>query len=89
MSRADIQKPIVRMWLFGVITLIEIDIVDLIQSQFSEKDWQKLVSPQRLEKAIQLLTERQRRNQSCDLLNYLQLSDKAHILSQNDQNNQF
>lgn len=78
--RDDINKPMVRMWLFGVITMIEMGLVQLIQQQFREDAWQTLISAGRLDKAKAIQAERQRRNQHCALIDCLQLSDKGQIL---------
>ena len=79
-SRDDINKPMVRMWLFGIVTMVEMGIVQLIRERFPDAAWQSVVSAGRLEKARQIQNERQRRNQYCELIDCLQLSDKAQIL---------
>ena len=79
-TRADLQDPPVRMWLFGVITLIEMRFLTLIERHFPEDGWQKHLSNRRLEKASALQAERQRRNQDPRLLDCLQFSDKAQIV---------
>jgi hypothetical protein len=38
------------------------------------------LSPQRIEKAVQLLAERERRKEKCNLIDCLQLADKIEIL---------
>ena len=79
-TRADIQKPVARMWLFGIITMVEISIADRIRASWPDGVWHDRISRSRLQKAEQLLGERRRRGQSCDLIDCLQLSDKAQIL---------
>jgi hypothetical protein len=79
-SRADIQKPIVRMWLFGMITLLEMDMVKRIRARWPDGRWVERVPEARLQKANALLLERQRRGQSGDLIDCLQLPDKAQVL---------
>ena len=78
--RDDINKPVVRMWLFGLITLIEMRLVQVIQTQFPDDAWQSGLSADRLEKAKAMQHERQRRNQHCSLIDCLQLSDKGRII---------
>lgn len=78
--REHAQKPIMRMWLFGVITIIEINMRNRITECFSDDDWKPLLSKQRLNKAEDMKAERNRRGQSCRLLDCLQFSDKAQIL---------
>jgi hypothetical protein len=79
-TRADIQKPVVRMWLFGMITLVEAELTRRVREVFPGERWTALVTPSRMERARQLRDERARRDQSCDLLDCLQLGDKAAVL---------
>ncbi|MBN1336602.1 MAG: bifunctional (p)ppGpp synthetase/guanosine-3',5'-bis(diphosphate) 3'-pyrophosphohydrolase [Deltaproteobacteria bacterium] len=79
-SRADIQKPIVRMWLFGMITLLEMDLAKRIRTRWPDGSWTAHVPPARLAKAKALFEERQRRGQAGELLDCLQLPDKAQVL---------
>jgi hypothetical protein len=79
-TRSDIQKPIVRMWLFGMITLIEMNFAERIRMKWEAESWSSLISSTRLSKAKELLEERRRRKQKCDLLDCLQFSDKARII---------
>jgi len=78
--RDDINKPMVRMWLFGIVTIVEMGLVRLIRERFAGDSWQPRVSAGRLEKARALQAERQRRNQYCELIDCLQLSDKGQVL---------
>lgn len=78
--RDDINKPMVRMWLFGIVTIVEMGLVRLIRERFANDSWQSLVSAGRLDKARAIQIERQRRNQYCELIDCLQLSDKGQIL---------
>ncbi len=77
--RDDINKPMVRMWLFGLVTMIEMRVAQMIQSNFPDDSWQSAVSEDRLEKAKSMQQERLRRNQHCSLIDCLQLSDKARV----------
>jgi len=79
-GRDDINKPMVRMWLFGIVTMVEMGVVQLIHERFPDAAWQEVVSAGRLQKARDIQAERQRRNQYCELIDCLQLSDKAQIL---------
>jgi len=77
--RDDINKPMVRMWLFGLITIIEMRVMQMIQSGYPGDSWQSAISEDRLEKAKVMQQERSRRNQHCSLIDCLQLSDKARV----------
>lgn len=80
--RDDINKPMARMWLFGIVTMVEIRLLQLIHDRFPNNSWEQQVSEGRMEKAREIQEERQRRNMHCDLIDCLQLSDKAQILIQ-------
>jgi len=69
-----------RMWLFGIITLSEMRITDLVKQYFNEEDWQALLPTGRIEAAQALQSERQRLNQHCELIDCLQLADKGLLL---------
>jgi hypothetical protein len=79
-TRSDLQDPPVRMWLFGLITLIEMHFLTLIEQHFEDDSWQGYLSNSRLEKARALQVERTRRKQDPRLLDCLQFSDKAQIV---------
>jgi len=80
--RDDVNKPMARMWLFGIVTIVEQQLLKLVQERFPDNSWQQALTDDRLEKAREIQTERQRRNVYCDLIDCLQLSDKAKILIQ-------
>ena len=81
-TRYDIDKPPVRMWLFGIVTIMDMYITRKIDDVFPEGSWQEQLAPARLQKAINLRDERMRRHQRSRLVDCLQLSDKARILMQ-------
>lgn len=84
-TRSDVHNPLVRMWLFGMITLTELTVVERIRARWPGEAWTEHVTKARLEAARELQAERQRRGQSCDLLDCLQLADKAGLLIGDDQ----
>ena len=79
-GRESVNTPVARMWLFGIITLTEMQLTQLIEELFPGGSWQALVSAGRLEKAAALRQERMRRGQHSDLIDCLQLSDKGQVL---------
>jgi len=79
-TRNDIQKPSVRMWLFGMITIVETFIARTIEIKYPQSTWRRELSPERLKKAEDLQNERKRRGQHVTLLDCLQLGDKAKII---------
>ncbi|KAA6182517.1 bifunctional (p)ppGpp synthetase/guanosine-3',5'-bis(diphosphate) 3'-pyrophosphohydrolase [Thiohalocapsa marina] len=83
--RGDMQQPIVRMWLFGIITLLELELLERIRSCWPDGSWTERLSAGRLSKAQALLEERRRIGQHVDLADCLQLSDKAQIVMEDEQ----
>lgn len=79
-SRLDMHKPAMRMWLFGIITVAEQEFAEMIRQKWPDESWTALLSAQRLDKARQLRAERERRKERCRLLECIQLSDKMDIL---------
>lgn len=76
----DLEKPAVRMWLFGMITVLEMVITRRIRAAFPGETWSVHLSDDRLSMATALREERLRRGQSPDLLDCMQFSDKATLL---------
>jgi hypothetical protein len=78
----DVQKPPVRMWLFGLVTLLEDTFTGLIEVWHPDDSWTELISAGRLRKARELLRERRRHGADVDLrlIDCLQLPDKGLIL---------
>ena len=79
-SRIDMHKPVGRMWLFGILTLAELEFTERIRRKWPGESWSRLLSQQRMDKARQFLAERERRKEKCHLIDCLQLADKIEIL---------
>lgn len=79
-TRNAVNSPVVRMWLFGAITLYEMGLVQFIERYFPDNTWESVMPPARLTKAQELQRERERRNLHSNLIDCLQLSDKMQIL---------
>jgi hypothetical protein len=73
------------MWLFGIVTLVEMRFAELIERHCPADGWKKYLSEARLQKAESLLAERGRRNQTVQLFDRLQLSDKGQIIARNEE----
>lgn len=84
-NRCDIQKPPGRMWLFGMITLLEMRFSRMIEQWCPGDSWTTYLSEGRLEKAEQLLAHRRTRNQHLSLADCLQFADKISIIARNTQ----
>lgn len=79
-TRGDLQKAPVRLWLFGLVSLLEMQLLRVIRERFPGESWGALLSEDRVQSASRLFAERQRRNEGNDLSDCLQLGDKAAIL---------
>jgi hypothetical protein len=77
----DLEKPPVRMWLFGMITIFESYLSRTIREAWPDDGWAVLLSPSRRERAEELRAEKRRRGQHDDLLDCIQLADKASLLT--------
>lgn len=80
-TRRDLQKPPVRMWLFGAITVLDANMTWAISELYPNDTWRELVSSRRVEKATTLREERRRVGAECRLVDCLQIADKAEILT--------
>ncbi len=75
----DLEKPPVRMFLFGLITVLELLLGRAVEQGWPGEGWRPLVAPGRLGKALELQAERERRGRPVALLECLQLSDKGQL----------
>jgi len=82
---SDLEKPPMRMFLFGMITLGEMLMTEIIRRRYADGSWMKLLSEQRLQKARELQKERTRRGQKVELVDCLQYGDKGWILSYDEE----
>ena len=78
-TKADINKPLFRLYLFGIVSLFEMHINFWI-NKYVSKDLSEIINPDRLEAAEKILVLRQRANDQLTILECLQLSDKRDIL---------
>jgi hypothetical protein len=79
-SRSDLHKPVVRMWLFGILSVAELEFTERIRKKWLDDTWVKLLSRHRIAKAEELRATRERHKEKCQLLDCLHLSDKIEIL---------
>jgi hypothetical protein len=73
----DLEKPPVRMFLFGMVTVLEMLLARAIDTAFPGESWRAHVAPGRLAKADELRAERERRGLPARPLDCLQFSDKG------------
>ena len=82
-DRDQLQKPALRMWLFGLLILMEDNLVYAIPQIYPDDSWQEKISETRMGRAKELFAERQRRNQNGTLVHCLALGDKLGLFTRN------
>jgi len=79
-TRGDLQKVPVRMWLFGLISLVEMQLVNIIRNSYLGDSWKTKLSKRRRCAAKKMLADRLKRNQATELVDCLQFCDKRDIV---------
>lgn len=82
-TRGDLQKAPIRMLLFGLISLLEMNLQKIIRIYYPYESWENLLSKKRIENVKDLLVERKKRNEAIDLIDCLQFCDKRTIIMKN------
>jgi hypothetical protein len=82
-TRADLQKPPVRVLLFGFLSLFEMHLSHWIQRCYPNDTWRTRLNPSRLEGAHQLWEERKARNEEISEFECLQFCDKRELVLAN------
>ena len=78
-TRGDLQKAPMRMWLFGLISLFEMQMTRRIREQYPNGEWKQYIKDDRRKNAEKILKERKKKNEDIDLLECLYLTDKGDI----------
>lgn len=79
-TRADLNKPIVRIYLFGIVSLYELHLNYWIKQIHINESWKAKLSSERLKSAEDIFQERMGNNDQLTLLECLQICDKKEIL---------
>lgn len=79
-TKADINKPPVRIYLFGILSLLEMHLNLWISHHYSNETWQELIKEDRVVMAGNVFEQRKGDNQELSLLECIQLCDKKEIL---------
>lgn len=77
---SDLQKQPIRMLVFGLISLLEMFLLDLINQEYKDESWKSHLNDDRLHNAIKLYNIRKEKNEGIGLIDCLQLSDKGRII---------
>ncbi|MBA7652395.1 hypothetical protein ES703_60229 [subsurface metagenome] len=79
-TRGDLQKAPVRLFLFGLVTLLEMNLLYLIKIYYPKDSWTKHLKDNRLKNAEKLQSIRKDRNEAIDLADCLQFCDKRDLI---------
>lgn len=80
-TKADINKPPVRIYIFGIISLLEMHLNAWINHYYPENSWVNDVPEKRMQEASEIFELRKGKNQELSLLECLQLCDKRDLLA--------
>lgn len=78
-TQADLNKPPVRIYLFGILSLVEMHLTFWIRSELSDDEWPPLLPRRRLRIAEGLLKRKRSVGHDTSLLDCLTLGDKKVI----------
>ncbi len=79
-TKADLQKPAVKIFIFGLINLLEINFTKIINKIYPNDSWVNKISENRLNKAKELLSIRKNKNEDLSLLDCLEFADKRDLI---------
>lgn len=80
-SRADLDSVPLRIWLYGLISILEVELRNKIKSTIHE--WRNSMSANRLVFAEDLYRKKLKRNEEVDLLDCVQITDLSKIICSN------
>ncbi len=83
-TKADINKPPVRIYLFGMISLFEMHLNSWINHFYPDNTWEHEISDNRIKAARDIYKKRKGNNQDLSSLECLQFCDKRDLLKQSD-----
>ena len=79
-TRADINKPLVRIYIFGIISLFEMHLNFWINEMYKDECWINILNKCRIKMAKKIFKLRKGNNVELTLLECIQLCDKKEIL---------
>ena len=79
-TRADLHKRVVSMWVYGLISTFEIHMLALIRNLYRNKDWKSLLKQERLKEIRKSHKSRMQQNSEIDELDCTQFCDKAELI---------
>lgn len=79
-TQADFNKPPVRVYLFGLVSLLEMHLSYWIRATYTESSWRSTLQANRVQEADRVLAERTARNDGSTLIDCLQFCDKRDLI---------
>jgi predicted transcriptional regulator len=84
-THADLQKIPLRMWMFGLVSLTEMQMLRLIRLRFPKgEEWPQMVTDGQLKEAKYHFKRKKANNEEIDLIGCLGLPGKARIFQKDD-----
>jgi hypothetical protein len=80
-TRADLNKPPVRVYLFGMISLLEMHLQYWVQETYPGDSWHAVLKEKRLKKAKKYQEDRRAHGEELALLDCLQFCDKSFLVA--------
>jgi len=80
LTRTELNKPPARVYLFGMISLLEMHLQFWVANSYADDSWEHLLDERRLAPARKLYEERRHRDEEISLLDCIQFSDKAGLV---------
>lgn len=84
-TRADLNKPIPRVYLFGVISLVELHLNFWVNHFHPNESWLDALSDDRQKGVIDMHNKKRRNDQYLSFIDCAQLCDKKDLLAENEQ----
>lgn len=81
---ADLNKPPLRLYLFGVVSLLEMHMQYWIERAYANDSWKQSLTARRIKKAEDTHRDRKRRKEDIRLIDCLQFCDKRVLLIQKE-----
>lgn len=76
----DLNKPIVRVYLFGLISLLEMHLAFWIRTEYAGDSWKEVITPDRVGKALEISEARG----GTDPMEFLQYGDRRSLFAKNE-----
>ena len=79
-TRSDLEKTPVRLWLFGLISLLEMQLKDQIRITYPNQEWKEYLTLNKINYAESRFEQRKNINQELDIIECLQIVDLKNIV---------